>query len=271
VSHARKGKGAAVHVKTSPSEFRRKVRAGKHDGPTAGYCEGYVQANLMILPQQYANDLERFCNLNPRACPLLAVSEPGSWLLPTLGDDIDIRTDVPRYSLYRNGNFSESLTELDRVWRDDLVVFALGCSFSFEHLLLKNGLPVRHIELGASAPVFISNIDNVPSGPFGGKLAVSMRPFTPGQTIKAIEITGRYPQLHGAPVHFGNPGSIGISDLGRPEFHGISVVRDGELPVFWACGLTPQVAVMAAKLPFAIGHAAGHMLITDLPIESLVS
>lgn len=254
-----------------PRDFRRAIRAGLHDGPTAGHCEGYVQANLMILPQEHAADFERFCTLNPQACPLLAVGDVGSWTLPTLGDGIDIRTDVPRYTVYRNGKTSESLTDIVSVWCDDLVVFALGCSFSFEHLLLKHGLPVRHIELGGSAPVFLSNIDNTPSGPFGGKLAVSMRPFNTAQTIKAIEITSRYPQVHGAPVHFGNPGDIGIEDVSRPDFHGLSVVRNGEIPVFWACGLTPQVAVMAAALPFAIGHAAGHMLVTDLLIEKLLS
>ncbi|AQH01429.1 hypothetical protein A9R05_21610 [Burkholderia sp. KK1] len=256
---------------THPRDFRRIARAGLHDGPTAGYCEGYLQANLMILPREYADDFEKFCRLNPRACPLLAVGDAGSWALPTLGDDLDVRTDVPRYTVYRNGKYSESLTDLTGVWREDLVVFALGCSFSFEHLLLKNGLPVRHIELGGSAPVFVSNIDNVRSGPFGGKLAVSMRPFNAAQTIKAIEITSRYPQVHGAPVHFGNPGEIGIADVGQPDFHGLSVVRKGEFPVFWACGLTPQVAVMAAEIPFAIGHAAGHMLITDLSLETLLS
>jgi uncharacterized protein YcsI (UPF0317 family) len=260
-----------LNATTSAAEFRRSARAGLHDGPTAGYCEGYVQANLMILPQEYADDFREFCNLNARACPLLAVGEAGSWALPTLGDDIDVRTDVPRYTLYRNGNFAESLTDLHRVWRDDLVVFALGCSFSFEHLLLTNGLPVRHIELGGSAPVFISNIDNASSGPFGGKLAVSMRPFNTSQTIKAIEITSRYPQVHGAPVHFGDPSRIGIRDINRPDFHGLSIVRSGEMPVFWACGLTPQVAVMAAKIPFAIGHAPGHMLITDLTVDKLLA
>jgi uncharacterized protein YcsI (UPF0317 family) len=256
---------------THPREFRSAARAGLCDGPTAGYCGGYVQVNLMILPKEFAGDFERFCALNPRACPLLAVGDAGSWSLPTLGDDIDVRTDVPRYTVYRNGNVSESPTDLVRHWRDDLVTFALGCSFSFEYLLLKNGLPVRHIELGGSAPVFVSNIDNVKSGPFGGKLAVSMRPFNAAQTIKAIEITSRFPQVHGAPVHFGNPCDIGISDVKRPDFHGLSTVRTGEIPVFWACGLTPQVAVMAAEIPFAIGHAAGHMLITDLPIEDLLS
>ncbi|MCF2134550.1 MULTISPECIES: putative hydro-lyase [Mycetohabitans] len=256
---------------THPYEFRRAARAGLYDQPTAGYCEGYVQANLMILPHEYAADFARFCALNPRACPLLAVGEVGSWNLPTLGEDIDIRTDLPRYTVYRNGKPSNSLTDLNKVWRGDLVVFALGCSFSFDHLLLKNGLPVRHIELGGSAPVFVSNIDNHRSGPFGGKLAVSMRPFSVAQTIQAIEITSRYPQVHGAPVHFGNPLEIGITDVGQPDFPGLPAVRTGEIPVFWACGLTPQVAVMAAELPFAIGHAAGHMLITDISIETLLS
>lgn len=255
----------------TPGEFRQAARAGLHDGPTAGYCEGYVQANLMILPREHAAAFEQFCALNPRACPLLAVGEVGSWALPTLGNGIDVRTDVPRYTVYRNGAFAESLTDLNEVWRDDLVVFALGCSFSFEHLLLKNALPVRHIELGGSVPVFVSNIDNVQSGPFGGKLAVSMRPFKAAQAIKAIEITSQYPQVHGAPVHFGDPHEIGIADLRRPDFHGLSVVRDGEVPVFWACGLTPQVAVMTANLPFAIGHTAGHMLITDITIDRLLS
>ncbi|MDP9651015.1 putative hydro-lyase [Paraburkholderia caledonica] len=260
-----------MNKSTTPRELRQAVRAGQYDGPTAGYCEGFVQANLMILPQEYAADFRKLCELNARACPLLAVSEPGNWTLPTLGEDIDVRSDVPRYCLYRNGRMAEPLTHLEEVWRGDLLVFALGCSFSFEHLLMSNDLPVRHIELGASSPVFISSIDNPRSGPFAGKLAVSMWPFKPAQAIKAIEITSRYPQVHGAPVHFGDPNEIGIADFNRPDFHGLSVVRDGEVPVFWACGLTPQVAVIAAEIPFAIGHAVGHMLITAMSVDQLLS
>ncbi|WP_434667281.1 putative hydro-lyase [Paraburkholderia sp. A3BS-1L] len=251
----------------TPLAFRRNVRQGKFTGPTAGQCEGYVQANLAILPQAHAGAFRQFCELNDKACPLLAISNPGEWTLPTLGEDIDIRQDVPAYWIYRNGEKTEVVHQLVDVWRDDLVVFALGCSFSFEHLLLREGIPVRHVELGGSAPVYVTNRPNRPAGPFAGNLAVSMRPLAPADAIRAIEITSRYPGVHGSPVHFGDPSAIGIGDLGRPDFPGIADVRAGEVPVFWACGLTPQVALLGAKLDFAVGHAPGHMLVTDLRLD----
>ncbi|CAE6881133.1 MULTISPECIES: putative hydro-lyase [Paraburkholderia] len=256
---------------TAPSQFRRSVREGVHRGPTAGQCEGFVQVNLMILPQQYAVDFHWFCRLNDRACPLLAVGEPGSWKLPALGEDIDVRVDLPKYSVYRAGEPVQSCTDLNSVWRDDLVVFAIGCSFSFDFLLLSNNVPIRHIELNGSAPVFITNIPNVRSGPFAGNLAVSMRPLGPADAIRAIEITSRYPKVHGGPVHFGDPEAIGIEDIARPDFPGVSDLREREVPIFWPCGLTPQVAVMDAGLPFAIGHAAGHMLVTDIRLSDLMT
>ncbi|WP_213309119.1 putative hydro-lyase [Paraburkholderia sacchari] len=253
----------------TPLAFRRKVRDGIFTGPTAGQCDGFVQANLTIVPEAHANAFQQFCELNAKACPLLAVSNPGEWTLPALGEDIDIRQDVPAYWIYRNGQKTEVTHQLLDFWRDDLVVFALGCSFSFEYLLLCEGLPVRHVELSGSAPVYATTLPNQPAGPFAGNLAVSMRPFKPADAIRAIELTSRYPRVHGAPVHFGDPAAIGIRDLGKPEFPGIVDVRADEVPLFWACGLTPQVALLDAKLDFAIGHAPGHMLVTDLRLDQL--
>lgn len=255
----------------TPRQFRQLVRQGLHRGPTAGQCEGYVQANLMILPQHYASAFQTFCSLNAKACPLLAVGEPGSWALPSLGSDIDVRVDIPAYSVYKEGKLTETRTDLTDIWQDDLVVFALGCSFSFEFLLHSNKIPVRHVELNGSAPVYITDIPNTSFGPFAGNLAVSMRPLKPSDAIKAIKITSQYPQVHGAPIHFGRPGDIGIKDLDAPDFYGVTDVRAGEVPVFWACGLTPQVAVMTANLPIAIGHAPGHMLVTDMLLTDLLS
>ncbi|WP_233887984.1 putative hydro-lyase [Paraburkholderia flagellata] len=253
----------------TPLAFRRNVREGKFSGPTAGQCDVFVQANLAIIPEAHAIAFRHFCEQNAKACPLLAVGNPGEWTLPTLGEDIDIRQDLTGYWIYRNGEKAAVAHQLQDLWRDDLVVFALGCSFSFEYLLLREGLPVRHVELGGSAPVYVTNLPNLPAGPFAGNLAVSMRPFKPADAIRAIELTSRYPQVHGAPVHFGDPTAIGIGDLGKPDFPGIADVHPGEVPLFWACGLTPQVALFDAKLDFAIGHAPGHMLVTDLRLDQL--
>lgn len=255
----------------TPYKFRQKVRQGTVRGQTAGQCDGFIQANLAILPAQYADSFEKFCRLNEQACPLLAVGEVGSWSLPTLGMDIDVRTDVPAYVVYRDGERSEQLDAISDLWREDFVVFAIGCSYSFEYLLLRENLPVRHLENGCAVPAYVTNIRNKQAGPFGGNLVVSMRPFKPADAIRAIEVTSNYPNVHGAPVHMGNPKDIGIRDLSSPEICGNADVREGEIPLFWACGVTPQVAIMDAKIPLAIGHAPGHMLVTDIPLDSFLA
>jgi uncharacterized protein YcsI (UPF0317 family) len=254
-----------------PRQVRLAIRASKHRGNTAGLAPGHVQGNLCILPREYAEDFRLFCERNPKPCPLLAMSKPGDPMLPSLGHDLDIRTDVPRYRVFRDGKQAEDVTDLRDLWRDDLVTFVLGCSFSFEQALMEAGLRLRYVDEGKNVPMFRTNVDTVPAGPFRGKLVVSMRPFKPAEAIRAIEITSRYPRVHGSPVHIGRPDLIGIGDLDKPWAGDPSTVREDELPVFWACGITPQSVVLDAKPSFCITHAPGHMLVTDLENSSLAS
>lgn len=248
----------------SAAAERLRFRSGAYSGQTAGLAPGHVQANLAILPADWAGDFLRFCHANPKPCPLLAVSEVGDPALPTLGADIDIRTDVPSYRVYRDGVLTEELTDIRDVWQGDFVSFLLGCSFSFEEALLADGVPVRHVALNRNVPMFETNIDCVPAGRFSGKMVVTMRPMTPRDAIRAIQITSRFPSVHGAPVHFGDPAAIGVRDIADPE-HGEAVpIAPGEVPVFWACGVTPQVAIRTARPPIAITHSPGTMLVTDL-------
>jgi uncharacterized protein YcsI (UPF0317 family) len=252
-----------------PSAVRRAIRTGAHSGHTAGVAPGYVQGNLCILPRDYADDFHVFCQRNPKPCPLLAASDPGDPRLPSLGADLDIRTDVPRYRVFRDGEPVEDLNDITHLWRDDFVAFVLGCSFSFEEALIDAGVPLRHIAQGKNVPMYLTNVDTAPAGAFRGKLVVSMRPFTPANAIRAIQITTRFPGVHGAPVHIGKPGLIGIDDLARPWEGDATDVRADELPVFWACGVTPQSVVRSARPPLCITHAPGHMLVTDLKNASL--
>lgn len=250
-------------------DARRRIRAGGHRLPTSGMAPGYVQGNLAILPREFAADFARFCQLNPKPCPLLASSEPGDPRLPALGEDLDIRTDIPLYRVWKNGELVEEVTDLKKVWRDDLVSFVLGCSFSFEEALIEAGLELRHQSEGCNVPMYRTSIPATPAGRFSGPLVVSMRPFLAADAIRAIQITSRFPAVHGAPVHLGDPARIGIADLGKPDYGDPVSVRDGEMPVFWACGVTPQAALRAARLPFVITHAPGSMLVTDLRNSAL--
>lgn len=250
-------------------EARLRIRSGAHATHTAGLAPGYVQGNLCILPRAYAADFLLFCERNPKPCPLLAVSEPGDPRLPALGEDLDLRTDVPAYRIFRNGKQEEDVADLHALWRDDLVAFVLGCSFSFEEALTQAGLPLRYVEQGRNVPMYRTSLDTVPAGLFRGKLVVSMRPFKPADAIRAIEITSRYPRVHGAPVHIGRPDLIGIADLARPWAGDPTEVREDELPLFWACGITPQSVVLDARPSLCITHAPGHMLVTDLENASL--
>ena len=245
-------------------DARRRVRDGGHAGHTAGMAPGHVQGNLVILPQAQADDFLRFCQRNPKSCPLLAVSEPGDPALPSLGRDIDIRSDVPRYRVWRDGVLVDEPTDIAALWRDDLVSFVIGCSFSFEEALLEAGVPLRHVAEGRNVAMYRTSVPTVPAGIFQGPLVVSMRPMNAADAIRAVQVTSRFPQVHGAPVHLGRPDLIGIADLARPDFGEPVAILDDELPVFWACGVTPQAVVMAARPPLCITHAPGCMLITDL-------
>jgi uncharacterized protein YcsI (UPF0317 family) len=242
---------------------RRAIRAGEWLAHTSGLAPRHVQGNVVILPAALAQDFLRFCQRNPKPCPLLAVSEPGDPLLPTLGQDVDIRSDVPRYRVWENGTLVEELTDITPLWRGDLVTFVLGCSFSFEHALIEAGIALRHVQEGKNVAMFKTNIDTAPAGPFHGPMVVSMRPMSAADAIRAVQVTARVPAVHGAPVHLGDPALIGIADIGVPDFGDAVAVLPGELPVFWACGVTPQAVVMAARPAFCITHAPGYMLITD--------
>src|SRR5690606_15099395 len=209
---------------------RLAVRAGEHRGPTSGIAPGYVQGNLAILPRDLADDFFRFCHYNPKPCPLLAASEPGDPRLPALGEDLDIRTDLPRYRIWRNGELVEEVTDLKTAWRDDLVAFVIGCSFSFEEALVEDGIRLRHIDRQTNVPLYRTSIATRPAGPFHGPLVVSMRPLRPAEAIRAVQITSRFPSVHGAPVHLGKPELIGIADIARPDYGDPVEVREDELP-----------------------------------------
>jgi uncharacterized protein YcsI (UPF0317 family) len=246
------------------AEVRRRARTGEHAGPTPGLALGHVQANLVVVPRELAFDFLLFCHRNPKPCPLLDVTEPGSAEPRHVAPGADLRTDVPCYHVYRHGELIETPSALGSWWRDDLVGFLLGCSFTFEHALLKAGVPLRHIEMGCNVPMYRTNIACRPAGVFRGPMVVSMRPMIPAHAIKAVEVCRRYPRAHGVPVHFGDPSAIGIREIMRPDFGDPVEVRPGEVPVFWACGVTPQAVAMEVRPPLLITHKPGHMFVTDL-------
>ncbi len=257
------------HAPGEAQAIRQRIRRGEIAGHTSGLAPGCVQGNVVILPADLAFDFLRFCQANPKPCPLLAVSEPGDPALPALGADIDMRSDVPRYRVFRRGEMVEEPTDVGHLWRDDLVTFILGCSFSFEWALLEDGLPLKHVARGQNVPMYRTSLQTIVAGPFHGPLVVSMRPFKPSDAIRAIQITSRFPGVHGAPVHIGKPDLIGIRDLRQPDWGDAVEVAADELPLFWACGVTPQAVVAEAKPEFCITHAPGAMLITDLKNSQL--
>jgi uncharacterized protein YcsI (UPF0317 family) len=242
---------------------RLAARAGRLASHTSSLAPGFVQGNLAILPAALAGDFLRFCQRNPRPCPVLGLSEPGSPRIPELGADLDLRTDLPRYRVWRHGELVAEPTDIGEYWRDDLVAFVLGCSFTFEHALMEAGIPLRHVELGRNVAMWRTSLACAPAGPFAGPMVVSMRPFRPADAIRAIQITTRFPGVHGAPVHLGHPRLIGIEDLAAPHYGDAVEVRADEIPLFWACGVTPQAALAQARPAFCITHAPGAMLITD--------
>ena len=246
-----------------PLTARLAIRRSEHRGPTAGMALGYVQGNIAVLPNAVATDFLRFCQLNPKPCPLIGCSSPGDWRLPSLAGDLDVRTDVPRYRVWRHGELVDEPYDVVDYWRDDLVAFVIGCSFSFEEAMIEDGIEVRHISCGRNVPMYRTSIATEPAGPFHGPMVVSMRPLKPADAIRAVQITTRFPAVHGAPVHIGKPELIGIADLAKPDYGDSVPVYDHELPVFWACGVTPQSVIMAAKPEFCITHYPGSMLITD--------
>ena len=242
---------------------RDAIREGRYRGHTAGLALGKLQTNLVILPADEAEAFAEYCRLNPGPCPLVAQGTPGNPRLAALGD-IDIRTDVPAYNLYRDGELAGLVHDLNALWHDDFVIFALGCSFTFERALMMDGIAMRHIEENKTVPMFRTSVATSPAGRFGGGLVVSMRPVRRDLVGRVGEITARYPQAHGAPVHAGDPAALGINDLSAPDWGDAIDVEAGEVPVFWACGVTPQNAIRQARPALCITHAPGHMLITDV-------
>jgi uncharacterized protein YcsI (UPF0317 family) len=248
---------------------RRAVRDGQFSGFTAGAAPGYLQANVTVVPSAYAQEFRAFCEANPKPCPVLAVSDPGSPLLPALGPDIDLRTDVPQYLVFEHGVEVAQISNLTSLWSGDLVAFALGCSFSFDHMLVDAGVPVRHLSRHSNVAMWRTNIQTTPIGPFHGPIVVSMRPIKESDLSRAVCITERLPSAHGAPIHWGSASPLGIADLSRPDYGDPMPLEPEEIPVFWACGVTAQAAIQHARIPFAITHSPGYMLVTDLTIGAL--
>lgn len=255
--------------RSAARELRRSVRTGAFTGQTSGVAAGFVQCNFVALPKQYAFDFLAFCLRNPVSCPLIEVLEPGCPEPKNVAPGADLRTDIPGYRIFRDGKLVQEVDNISALWREDMVGFLLGCSFSWEDHLERAGLVPRHLEQKSNVPMFNTDRDNIPSGIFGGKLVVSMRPYRPQDVRAVTEITGQYPLSHGAPIYYGDPQALGIRTGStewsmHPDYGDGVSIKDGEVPVFWACGVTPQSAIMQAKLPLAITHAPGHMFITDL-------
>jgi uncharacterized protein YcsI (UPF0317 family) len=250
---------------------RERIRSGELASHTSGVADDLVQCNLVVLPAADAHDFLLYCQRNPRPCPLVAVGNVGDPGLPSVGQNIDLRTDLPRYRVWRDGELVDEPTDVRALWRDDLVAFAIGCSFSFEWAMQAEGIPVRHVEQGRNVPMYRTSIATQSAGAFGGPLVVSMRPLVASDAIRAVQITSRFPAVHGAPVHIGDPAQIGIANLARPDYGDAVDVQANELPVFWACGVTPQAALQQARPSLCITHAPGAMLITDLMNHQLAS
>ena len=233
---------------------------------TSGWSAGYTQANMVALPRNWAFDMLLFAQRNAQAVPLLDVTDPGA-VTTVLAPGADLRTDLPRYRVWRDGELVEEPTEVTDLWREDLVTFLIGCSFSFETALMDAGVPVRNIEQGRNVSMYRTNRACRSAGRLSGPLVVSMRPVPAAQVVTAVQVTGRMPAVHGAPVHVGSPASLGIPDLAVPDFGDPVEAQEDDVPVFWACGVTPQAALMASRPPFAVTHAPGSMFVTDVPDE----
>ncbi|MBX6754619.1 MAG: putative hydro-lyase [Thermorudis peleae] len=255
----------------TPAEARALIRSGAWSTHTAGLVPGAVQANVVILPADLAYDFLLFCQRNPKPCPVLEVTDRGSPEPKLTAPGADLRTDVPRYRVYQHGELVEECTDISHWWRDDLVAFLLGCSFTFDTLLLDAGVPVRHVQCGCNVPMYRTNWPCHPAGIFAGPLVVSLR-MIPGPLVaRAVAVTARFPNVHGAPIHIGDPAALGIADLSRPDWGDPPVMEPGDVPVFWACGVTPQAVALAARPSLMITHAPGHMFITDLRVEEIAA
>ena len=253
----------------TPREVRRQIRQGNLLRPTCGLAPGFTQANLVVLPKEYAFDFLLFCQRNPKPCPVLEVLEPGKHEPTLTSPTADIRVDIALYRVYQNGKLTAEVKDIKEYWNDELVSFLLGCSFTFETALIRAGIEMRHIDEGKNVSMYITSMPTTPAGIFRGPLVVSMRPIPRDKVVKAVQITSRYPGVHGAPVHIGEPERIGIADLSKPDWGDPSVFKENEVPVFWACGVTPQAVALKSKPSLMITHSPGHMFITGLRDEDL--
>ena len=253
----------------TPKELRKLIRRGEHTGPTAGLAPGFVQTNLAILPRELAFDFLLFCHRNPKPCPLVEVVESGITEPVQSAPGADLRTDAPMYRVFKHGELEAEVEDISPFWGDDLVSFLLGCSFTFEAALMRAGIPLRHVEMGRNVSMFVTNMETAPAGRFSGPMVVTMRPVPRDRVVRAVQVTSRFPAVHGAPVHIGDPEAIGIRDVTAPDMGDPVEIRDGEVPVFWACGVTPQAVAVRSRPPLMITHSPGHMFITDLPDEDL--
>ncbi len=246
-----------------PGEVRDLIRSNEWRGVTSGAAPGYVQANIAILPREVAFDFLLFCQRNPKPCPVLEVVEAGCFEPAHMAPGADLRTDIPRCRIFENGELVGEQENITSIWRDDLVSFLLGCSFSFESALVNAGIPLRHIDQGKNVAMYVTNVETTPAGVFSGPMVVSMRPVHRSQVVRAVQVTSRFPAVHGAPVHVGDPGVLGIRDISRPDFGDAVEIREDEVPIFWACGVTPQAVALNSKPSLMITHAPGYMFITD--------
>jgi uncharacterized protein YcsI (UPF0317 family) len=250
------------------AQLRKRIRAAEWQKPTSGAARGFVQANLVMLPQREAFHFLLFCVRNPKPCPILDVLEAGVDE-PKIAPGADLRQDLPRYRIYRNGELTEEVETVIDIFNEDMVSFLLGCSFSFENALQSAGLPIRNIAEGKNVSMYVTNRACTPAGRFSAPLVVSMRPMTPEQAVRAIQITTRFHLTHGAPVHIGDPSQIGIKNVDRPDFGDPVTIESGEVPVFWACGVTSALAATSTPLPLVITHSPGHMFVSDLKDEDM--
>ncbi|MBU8789298.1 putative hydro-lyase [Oceanobacillus caeni] len=254
-------------VSKTTEEIRQQIRTGEWQKPTTGLAPGYTQVNLVILPKKYAYDFLLFSMRNPKSCPLIEVTDVGSPVPKKTAPTGDLRTDISKYRIYKHGELVEEVTDITPYWQDDFVSFLIGCSFTFEKPLIDNGIPIRYIEEGKNVSMYKTNILCEPAGVFQGPMVVSMRPMKPNDAIRATKITSRFPSVHGAPIHIGDPSMIGIEDINDPDFGDPVTIHEGEIPVFWGCGVTPQAVVMASRPELVITHAPGYMFITDMKEE----
>lgn len=252
-----------------PGKFRDQIRQGKWQKSTSGACPGYVQANVVILPREFALDFTIFCLRNPQPCPIIEILDPGNPIVQEAAPNADIRTDIPKYCIFKDSKLVEERTEITDLWRDDLVTYLIGCSYTFEEALVRGGVPVKNYLQQKDPGVYISSVMCRPAGVFGGPMVVTMRPIPGHLVARTVQITSRFPKAHGAPVHIGNGEPIGITHLEKVDFGEPPVIDRGDVPVFWGCGVTPQLAAMKSKIPFMITHKPCHMFITDIKIEEM--